>query len=148
MPYNVFLVSRVEALCNCGVLGSGGSITNLANSFRYDLNNEIFYNYWFLTDLVLSNVVVIKQMQTFAFTYNQAIRVGFVNGVSRGTVASSNRASTSNFNAIGTTQRGFTAPEYLISQIGEIIIFDSSLNTKERRPIELYLEKKWSIKIN
>jgi len=42
MPYNVFLVSRVEALCNSGVLGSGASAVNQSNSFRYDLNKEYF----------------------------------------------------------------------------------------------------------
>lgn len=148
MPYTVFLVSRVETLCNCGVLGSGVSNTNQANSFRYDGSAGIFNNYWFSVDLTLINVTIAKQMQIFAFTYNQATREGFVNGVSRGTVASSNRASTSNFNAIGATQRGVPLPEYMIGQIGEIIIFDRALNAEERRSIEVYLGKKWSIKIS
>jgi prepilin-type N-terminal cleavage/methylation domain-containing protein len=148
MPYTVFLVSRVESFCNCGVLGSGVSAYNQGNSFRYDYGAGVFYNYWFNLDLVLTNVSMTKQMQIFSFTYNQSTREGFLNGVSRGSVASSNRASTSNFNAIGASQRGVPLPEYLIGQIGEIIIFDRALNTEERRSIELYLGKKWAIKIS
>lgn len=148
MPYTVIFVSRVESFCQCGVLGSGASAYNQSNSFRYDPGRDYFLNYWYNLDLFLANVSFVKQMQIFSFTYNQATREGFVNGVSRGSVASSNRASTSNFNAIGTTQRGISTPEYLIGQIGEIIIFDRALNAEERRSIELYLGKKWAIKIS
>jgi hypothetical protein len=83
-------------------------------------------------------------MQIFSFTYNLSTREGFVDGVSKGSVASSNRASTAINNTIGVTY----STEYMNGQIGEIIIFDRALKTEERKSIEQYLGKKWSIKVS
>lgn len=144
-PYTIFFVARTEAFCPCGVMGSGTyGGNNQTNSFRYDATGGIFFNYWFNIDLVITGATAIKKMQIFTFTYNLSTREGFVDGVSKGSVASSNRASTAINNTIGVTY----STEYMNGQIGEIIIFDRALKTEERKSIEQYLGKKWSIKVS
>jgi len=144
-PYTIFFVARTEAFCPCGVMGSGTyGANNQTNSFRYDATAGIFFNYWFNIDLLITGATAIKKMQIFTFTYNSSSREGFIDGVSKGSVASSNRASTAINNAIGVTNN----IEYMNGQIGEIIIFDRALKTEERKSIEQYLGKKWSIKVS
>ncbi len=144
-PYTIFFVARTEAFCQCGVMGSGTyGGNNQTNSFRYDPTGGVFNNYWWFVDLVINGATVVKKMQIFSFTYNLSTREGFVDGVSKGSVASSNRASTAINNTIGVTY----STEYMNGQIGEIIIFDRALKTEERKSIEQYLGKKWSIKVS
>jgi hypothetical protein len=52
-----------------------------------------------------------------------------------------------NFN-IGRWLKGSTPSRYLDAYIHEIIIFRKKLDDSERKDIEKYLSKKWSIKIN
>ena len=141
-PYTVFLVSRADSMCNCGILGSGTYSTNNANAFRYDMANG-FNHYWWLVDLYMPNTITLKKLTIIDITYDLAKREGYVDGVLKLTTPSSNRASTSINNTIGRTLPG----EFLIGSIGEIIIFDRALNTEERKSIENYLSKKWSIKL-
>lgn len=140
-PYTIIFVSKINAFCVCGVLGSGIYQSNQSNAFRYDPTAGLFYNYWFYIDLALSNASLANKMQIFTFTYNLSLREGFVDGVFKGSIASSNRASSSSNNRIGMT---YTS-EYLNGVIGEIIIFDRALKTDERKAIESYLGKKWRI---
>ena len=142
-PYTVFLVSRADSMCNCGILGSGTYSTNNANAFRYDTANG-FNHYWWLVDLYMPNTITLKKLTIIDITYDLAKREGYVDGVLKVTTPSSNRTSTSINNTIGRAAPG----EFLIGSIGEIIIFDRALNTEERKSIESYLGKKWSIKIN
>ena len=140
-PYTIIFVSKTNAFCVCGVLGSGIYLNNQSNAFRYDPTAGLFYNYWFGVDLALSNASLRDKMQIFTFTYNLSLREGFVDGVFKGRIASSNRASSSTNNRIGYT---FTS-EYMNGIIAEIIIFDRALKTDERKAIESYLGKKWRI---
>ena len=143
MPYTVFFVSRADSMCNCGILGSGTYSTNNAtNAFRYDGANGL-NNYWWYVDLYMPNTITLKKLTIIDITYDLAKREGYVDGVLKVTTPSSNRASTSINNTIGRTLPG----EFLIGSIGEIIIFDRALNTEERKSIENYLSKKWSIKL-
>ncbi|GDX35857.1 hypothetical protein LBMAG18_03680 [Alphaproteobacteria bacterium] len=144
MPYTIIFVSRTNSFCVCGVMGSGSyNNNNQTNAFRYDPAAGVFYNYWFNVDLGISNASVINKLQIYTFTYNLSLREGFVDGVFKGSTPSSNRASTSINNTIGTT---FTL-EYMNGTIAEIIIFDRALKTEERKAIESYLGKKWRIPI-
>jgi len=143
-PYTVFFVSQPYVFGGGGILGSGSYGTvNATNAFRYDPSNGIF-NYWFNVDLFLPNTSSLRKNNVISFIYDLAKREGYVDGLLKGSVASSNRASTAINNAIGSTY----FVEYLNGAIGEIIIFDRALNTEERKSIESYLGKKWSIKIN
>lgn len=140
-PYTIFFVSRINAFCVCGVLGSGIYNSNQSNAFRYDPAAGVFYNYWFYIDLAILNATLANKMQIFSFTYNLSLREGFVDGVFKGSTPSSNRASASINNRIGMT---YTA-EYMNGTIAEVIIFDRALKTDERKAIEAYLGKKWRI---
>lgn len=141
--YTVIIVSEVFAPCSCGILGSGTYGTNnVTNSIRYSLASGLS-NYWWSVDLSMSSVITSGKNSVLTFIYDLTKRDGYVDGVLRGSVASSNRASTQLNNTIGTTN----GTEYLNGNIGEIIIYDRDLSTKERQDIEAYLIKKWSIKI-
>ena len=71
----------------------------------------------------------------------------YFNGVQQGSVATNYAKKIGNFN-IGRWLNGTTAGRYLDAYIHEIIIFRKKLNETERKDIEQYLSKKWSIKIN
>ena len=143
MPYTIFFVSKADVMCVCGVLGSGTYLTiNATNAFRYDTFNG-FYNYWWNIDLNMSSTITQKKLTIIDVTYDLAKRDGFVDGVLKATTPSSNRASTAINNTIGRTAPG----EFLIGSIGEIIIYDRALSNEERKSVEGYLSKKWSIKL-
>lgn len=143
MPYTIFFVSKADSMCGCGILGSGTYLTNNAtNAFRYDVANG-FYNYWWYVDLSVPNSITLKKFSIINVTYDLAKRDGYVDGVLKATTPSSNRASTAINNTIGRTAPG----EFLIGSIGEIIIYDRALSTEERKSVENYLSKKWSIKL-
>lgn len=140
-PYTIIFVSRINNFCICGVLGSGIYNTNQANAFRYDGAAGVFYNYWFLVDLMIPNSSLANKLQIYSFTYNLATREGYVDGVFKGSTPSSNRNSSAINNRIGMTY----VNEYLIGSIAEVIIFDRALKNEERKAIEAYLGKKWRI---
>lgn len=143
MPYTVFFVSQPYAFCYCGLLGSGSFGTNNAtNVFRYDPANGINH-YWWYNDLYMPNTLSLRRTTVLSFLYDLTKREGYIDGVLRASVASSNRASTPINNTIGNS-----GGEFLNGFIGEIIIFDRALNTEERKTIESYLGRKWSIKVS
>lgn len=143
MPYTVFFVSQPYAFCYCGLLGSGSFGTNNAtNVFRYDPANGINH-YWWYNDLYMPNTLSLRRTTVLSFVYDLTKREGYIDGILRATVASSNRASTRINNTIGNS-----GGEFLNGFIGELIIFDRALKTEERKAIEGYLGKKWSIKVS
>lgn len=143
--YTIFFVLRTDALCTCGIMGSGTyGQTSKVNAFRYKENSSNFYNYWFGNDAEWGSMAKINVMQIFSFFYNQQYREAFVNGISRGSGAPINRISTDINNTIGLTY----SSEYMRGYIGEIIIFDKFLDNKQRIAVESYLSAKWKIKLN
>jgi prepilin-type N-terminal cleavage/methylation domain-containing protein len=141
--YTVIIVSNPNSFCTCAVLTSGNAGTNLANSFRYDIYNNGFHNYWFNVDIAINSSLTVKKNSIITIFYDLAQRKGYVNGALKVSVASSNRASTKINNRIGRSNSG----DYFDGNIGEIIIYDRALSDKERADVELYLSKKWGIKI-
>lgn len=101
-------------------------------------------NYWWGNDIYVTNSSSLRKSTIHVFLYDLSKREGYSDGVLRTTIASTNRNSTAFNNTIGKTFN----TEYMNGTIGEIIIFDRALNTEERRSVELYLSKKWSIKIS
>lgn len=143
-PYTIFFVSQTYAYCACGLLGSGDyGVGQGANAFRYDGSTSIV-NYWWGNDIYLTNSVTIQKMTIHTFVYNLTNRYGFTDGVLKASDAATNRVSTANNNTIGKTFN----TEFMNGIIGEIIIFDRALNQEERKSIESYLGKKWSIKVS
>ena len=144
MPYTIFFVSQTYAYCACGLLGSGTYNSNFtANAFRYDGSTSMV-NYWWGNDIYLTNSVTIRKMTIHTFVYDLTKREGFADGVLKASIAATNRISTANNNTIGKTFN----TEFMNGTIGEIIIFDRVLNQEERKAIEGYLGKKWSIKVS
>lgn len=143
-PYTIFFVSQTFSLCPCGLLGSGTYNSNFTvNAFRYDASSSMV-NYWWGNDIYVTNSSSLRKSTIHVFLYDLSKREGYSDGVLRTTIASTNRNSTAFNNTIGKTFN----TEYMNGTIGEIIIFDRALNTEERRSVELYLSKKWSIKIS
>jgi prepilin-type N-terminal cleavage/methylation domain-containing protein len=143
--YTVIFISKVDVSGNYGVLGSGNYGTNnQANAFRYDSDGKIV-NYWWYVDLISpTNITINNKFQIFIFDYNKSMRNLYVNGVLINSIASSSRLSGNINNTIGKTVN----VEFLVGSIAELIIYDRALVAKERKDIEQYLSKKWSIKIN
>ena len=144
MPYTIFFVSQTYSLCACGLLGSGTYNSNFtANAFRYDGSTSMV-NYWWGNDLYVTNSSTVRKNTIHTFLYDLAKREGYSDGVFRTSLPATNRISTSISNTIGKTFN----TEFMNGTIGEIIIFDRALNSEERKSIELYLGKKWSIKVS
>ena len=143
-PYTIFIVSKVDQNCVCGIIGSGSyGNTNNTNAIRYDTSGLV-YNYWWGNDIASSaGSVVVNKFQIIAFDYNLSQRRVFINGSLNNASNSSNRTSTSINNTIGVTNSN----EYLVGSIFEVAIFDRSLNEDERKSIEVYLSKKYRISI-
>jgi prepilin-type N-terminal cleavage/methylation domain-containing protein len=152
--YTVFLISKYDSNCfeRCGVLGSGTyGFNNKTNCFRYTVSARNFYNYWWYVDIVSpNNSISPNKFQIFAIDYNKSKRNIFINGTNVASMVSSNRDSTELNNTIGLTcLTGCPGgQEFLNGSIAEIIIYDRALLDSERKSIEEYLSKKWSIKIN
>ena len=70
----------------------------------------------------------------------------YFNGSTEGSISTNYVKKINSFN-IGRWLNGATPSRYLDAYIHEIIIFRKKLNDNERRDIEKYLSKKWSIKI-
>ena len=149
--YTVIFISKTDNYGTYGVLGSGTyAFSNKANAFRYSNNGEII-NYWWNVDLASStNITFNNKFQIFIFDYNKSTidynkptRNLYVDGVLKTSISSSNNASTNLNNTIGKT----FSLEYLVGSIAELIIYDRALLNAERKDIEKYLSKKWSIKI-
>jgi prepilin-type N-terminal cleavage/methylation domain-containing protein len=145
--YTVIFISKVDVSGNYGVLGSGNYGTqNQTNAFRYDSVGKMV-NYWWHDDLSsLINTTINNKFQIFIFDYNKSIRNLYVDGVLKKYISSTTkpRESTNLNNTIGKTY----SVEYLVGSIAELIIYDRALLNSERKDIEKYLSKKWSIKIN
>jgi len=143
-PYTIFIVSKVDQNCVCGIVGSGSyGNTNNTNAIRYDTSGLV-YNYWWGNDIASSaGSIVANKFHIIAFDYNLSQRRVFINGLLNNTINSSNRTSTSINNTIGVTNNS----EYLVGSIFEIAVFDRSLNEDERKSIEVYLSKKYKIPI-
>jgi hypothetical protein len=99
---------------------------------------------------VYKGLISPNKFQIFAFDYNKSTRNIYINGANVASIASSNRDSTKFNNTIGLTcLTGCPfGQEFLVGSIAELIIYDRALVAKERKDIEQYLSKKWSIKIN
>jgi prepilin-type N-terminal cleavage/methylation domain-containing protein len=145
--YTVIFISKVDVSGNYGVLGSGNYGTqNQTNAFRYDSGRKMV-NYWWHDDLSsLINTTINNKFQIFIFDYNKSIRNLYVDGVLKNYIPPTikPRESTNLNNTIGKTY----SVEYLVGSIAELIIYDRALLNSERKDIEKYLSKKWSIKIN
>jgi prepilin-type N-terminal cleavage/methylation domain-containing protein len=145
--YTVIFISKVDVSGNYGVLGSGNyGIENQTNAFRYDSVGKMV-NYWWHVDLSSpTNTTINNKFQIFIFDYNKSIRNLYVDGVLKNYISSTikPRESTNLNNTIGKTY----SVEYLVGSIAELIIYDRALLNSERKDIEKYLSKKWSIKIN
>ena len=153
--YTVIFISKYDSSCfdRCGVLGSGTYGTdNKTNAFRYTISSaKNFYNYWWFIDIVSpENAISPNKFQIFAIDYNKSTRNIYINGTNVASIASSNRDSTKFNNTIGLTclTNCSGGQEFLVGSIAELIIYDRALVAKERKDIEQYLSKKWSIKIN
>lgn len=101
-------------------------------------------NYWWSNDIYLPNSVSLRKLTIHTFIYDLTKRDGYSDGVLRASLPASNRISTPFSNTIGKTFN----TEFMNGTIGEIIIFDRTLNTEERKAVESYLGKKWSIKVS
>ena len=152
--YTVIFISKYDSSCSnrCGVLGSGNYGTNnQTNAFRYTISTaKNVYNYWWFTDIVSpENAISPNKFQIFVFDYNKATRNIYINGTNVKSISSSGRESTKLNNSIGLTclTNCSGGREYLIGSIAELIIYDRALLNSERKDIEKYLSKKWSIKI-
>ena len=152
--YTVIFISKYDSSCSnrCGVLCSGNYGTNnQTNAFRYTISTaKNVYNYWWFTDIVSpENAISPNKFQIFVFDYNKATRNIYINGTNVKSISSSGRESTKLNNSIGLTclTNCSGGREYLIGSIAELIIYDRALLNSERKDIEKYLSKKWSIKI-
>ena len=153
--YTIIFISKYDPSCfdRCGVLGSGTYGTNnKTNAFRYTISSaKNFYNYWWFIDIVSpENSISPNKFQIFIFDYNKSKRNIYINGTNVTSLASSNRDSSKSNNTIGLTcLTGCSGgQEFLIGSIAELIIYDRALLANERKSIETYLSKKWSIKLN
>ena len=153
--YTVIFISKYDPTCSerCGVLGSGNyGAHNQTNVFRYNLPSKNVYNYWWYVDIVSpANEIFPNKFQIFVFDYNKATRNIYINGTNVKSSLNSGRESTKSNNTMGLTCSTSSCgggPEYLVGSIAELIIYDRALLNDERKSIETYLSKKWSIKIN
>jgi len=144
-PYSVIIVSKIAGFGTFGILGSGTYGTNNStNAFRHS-GDGTFVNYWWSLDIYSSaGSMRINRFQIVTTTYDLSNRRIYVDGALSRTLASSNRASTRFSNTIGTTNGN----EYMNGDIAEIIIYQRAISDNERRDIENYLAKKWSIRIS
>jgi hypothetical protein len=97
------------------------------------------------------NAISPNKFQIFVFDYNKVTRNIYINGVNVKSISSSGRVGTKSNNTMGltcSTSGCSGGSEYLIGSIAELIIYDRALLSNERKSIETYLSKKWSIKIN
>jgi prepilin-type N-terminal cleavage/methylation domain-containing protein len=145
--YTIFFVSKADGFGNYGLLGSGDYNEWHCNAFRYDGVPNI-RNYWWGHDIPSSDVLTSNQPYIFSFYYNNTWgRKIYINGAQRASSSDgnnlSNQATASN-NTIGKT----VSSEYMNGDIAEIIIFDRALKDEERNSIEIYLSKKWGIKLS
>jgi prepilin-type N-terminal cleavage/methylation domain-containing protein len=149
--YTVFIVAKTDpTMCACGLLGSGNYGTfNQTNAFRYDSSGS-FINYWWSADTATpANSSVTKTFQIFTVTYNNSAGIGraiYINGNLSVTSTTTSNAATAVNNTIGATNS--SASEKLIGSIAEIIIFNRSLKSEERKLIENYLGKKHNITVS
>jgi hypothetical protein len=154
--YTVIFISKYDPTCSdrCGVLGSGNYGTNnQTNAFRYTITSaKNVYNYWWYVDIVSpENAISPNKFQIFVFDYNKVTRNIYINGVNVKSISSSGREGTKSNNTMGltcSTSGCSGGSEYLIGSIADLIIYDRALLSNERKSIETYLSKKWSIKIN
>lgn len=150
--YTVFVVSKTSSNCNCGFLGSGTyGTTNYANAFRYfqygsSTTLTSMKNYWWSNDLnSTSGSIKLNSFYIFTFKYDNTVaKTFYINGTQNSYLAGTGRKSSISNNTIGVTN----SSEYMIGDIGEIIIFERSLKDEERKLIEQYLSKKWGIKLS
>ena len=145
-PYTIFIVSKLDSFCTCGILGSGTYGTNKnTNAFRYSVDGK-YNNYWWGAssgfDFITDAVVKSQTLQLATFEYDNVNRYFYLNGVFSSQLASSNNLSTALNNTIGVTN----STEYLIGSIAEIIIYSTDLRDNDRKLVENYLIEKWGIK--
>lgn len=149
--YTIIFVCKNSNNSPGGILGSGTYAPNSSNAFRYEVGRKI-HNYWYGNDTTdetsPANSVALNKFQIFTFTFDQTNRKIYIDGVYQTGDIPPARTSTKINNTIGLTcSTCGVSREFLNGAIGELIIYDRALYTKEREDIEKYLAKKWSIKI-
>jgi prepilin-type N-terminal cleavage/methylation domain-containing protein len=149
---SIFFVINFKAInssCCTAILTSIG--TWQPKEVHINVTNSKF-QYGFLisptTDLSLlsSSTPLIKKPYIIELIDGDIFKLYF-NGSFEGSTATNNIKKIGNFN-IGRWLNGSTPSRYLDAYIHEIIIFRKKLDDSERKDIEKYLSKKWSIKIN
>jgi prepilin-type N-terminal cleavage/methylation domain-containing protein len=139
----------INSLCCTAILTSVGTwqpkeihINITENNFQYAIKTSPINDFDFRS---VSNPLN-KKLYMIETIDGDILRAYF-NGVQQGLVATNYVKKIGNFN-IGRWSNGSTPSRYLDAYIHEIIIFRKKLNEIERKDIETYLSKKWSIKIN
>jgi len=149
---SIFFVINFKAInssCCTAILTSVGTwqpkeihININENKFQYAIKTSPTYDFDFKS---VSNTL--NKKLYMIETIDGDILKAYFNGVQQGSVATNYVKKIGNFN-IGRWLNGSTPSRHLDAYIYEIIIFRKKLNDLERKDIETYLSKKWSIKIN
>lgn len=148
-PYSIYIVTKPTTLALCGLLGCGNyGVTNGVNAMRFVNDGgatNTLNNYWWGNDLVCPNgTVSAATPYVLSYLYNPSSgRNIYVNGVLRGTNASTANAATSANARIGLTYS--TNGEYCNGYISEIVIYKAVHNTLMQRQVEFSLRTKYGI---
>ncbi len=123
-----------------------GSVNPLKNGAMVDDSSNTTTSLWAGTGTISSNQDTIG-----AFTLNSSDSTGglkvYTNSILRATGAGRVPANINTALKIGQQKNGF-ATRFFNGYISEIIIYSRTLPTEERKAVENYLSKKWSIKLS
>jgi len=116
------------------------------SSINYDLKTLGGYN------SQLRNIIKLNNNYIFSIIDNNSRVDSYINGIVQGTKyeagGSSNFIKNLNRISLASWKISTGRSRHLSGNIGEVIIFGRDLNTSERREVETYLSKKWSIKLD
>ena len=156
--YSIFMVFKLaqDASAKNHDIFVAGRWTNSITLVRLDNTSGFKYThftggggstvYWPKTaNLPINNLGIYTTI--YFNSLSNRIITNYVNGALANTTSIADpRTTISNYTMIG--GNSWVDFEYFRGDIGEIIIFNRSLNSDERTDIEKYLAKKWSIKLS
>jgi prepilin-type N-terminal cleavage/methylation domain-containing protein len=139
--YSFFIVAKLgNCSSTCDIISSGVNVSNNLNAVKY--TNSSIANSWGASQISASSTQI-KNPHIYSFEYNNAVgRKIFIDSAQAESDSQTSRYSGSNNNLIGNSSNSING------YIGEIIIFERSLKSEERKEVEKYLSNKWQIELS